>query len=83
GELYVARKTYFLLFIAEFKARGLFSKRLSDAYYERLAEQVFLISDNWMRYIEIDKTIPNSIDKKVEHYIDLCMQLIEECLEES
>lgn len=81
-ELFEARKTYFLLFVAEFKVRGLFNSSKSDAYYERLAEQIFLISDNWIRYIEIDRAIPHSIDRKVEHYIDLCMQLIEGALEE-
>ena len=72
-----ARKQFFMELLREYQAKGFLSQQHSDYHYEMLFEQIFIISDNWIKYVELEKTTPSSIDKKVDHYIDLCVMLLE------
>ncbi|WP_224996407.1 TetR/AcrR family transcriptional regulator [Cesiribacter sp. SM1] len=76
-ELMEARKAFFLHFFQEYKADGFFNKQIPHARYEMIFEQIFIISDNWIKYVELERTSPDSIDKKIDHYIDLCLVLLE------
>lgn len=60
-----------------YKASGILSDRHSDAQYALLFEQIFILSDNWIRYADLEQTTASSIDKKIDHYIELCLQLLE------
>lgn len=75
-EMMKARKAYFFRFFEENKAKGYFNDSLSDKHYEMLFEQLSIISDNWINYVELERTTPSSIDKKIDHYIDLCLMLL-------
>ena len=77
-----ARKQFFMELLREYQAKGFLSHQHSDNHYEMLFEQIFIISDNWIKYVELEKTTPSSIDKKVDHYIDLCVMLLGRVLRE-
>jgi AcrR family transcriptional regulator len=81
-ELMEVRKAFFLQFFGEYKASGFFNKQIPDARYEIIFEQIFIISDNWIKYVELERTTPESIDKKIDHYINLCLVLLESLVTE-
>ncbi|AHM59436.1 regulatory protein tetr [Flammeovirgaceae bacterium 311] len=80
-ELMEARRIFFLQFFTQYKAKGFFSNQYSELHYEMIFEQIFIISDNWIKYVELEKNTPSSIDKKIDHYIDLCLMLLEGLVE--
>lgn len=43
----------------------------------RKAEQLFIISDNWIKYLELSEyTSSISIDDEINHYVNLCLSLL-------
>lgn len=76
------RKYFLSKQLSKYKAKGLFKENLGETYYEMLHELIFMITDNWLRYVELEQTAPSSIDKKIDHYIDLCLQLLDTALNE-
>lgn len=74
------RKTFILQFFDEFREKGIFSRHLDNSFYNTLFEQLFIISDSWLRYIELEETAMLDLEKKVEHYIRLCMELLRPAL---
>lgn len=65
------------LFMDEFntlKEQGILSKEYSDEQYEMLFEQLFIISDNWIRYLEGAET--DYVRNRIQHYAYLCYSLL-------
>lgn len=81
-ELTEARKSIVLKQLGKYKAQGILKENLAEDYYYMLHELIFMITDNWIRYVELEQTAPSSIDKKIDHYIDLCLQLLTTALNE-
>ncbi|WP_161622689.1 TetR/AcrR family transcriptional regulator [Cesiribacter andamanensis] len=53
------------------------TSQLSARREEQLAEQLFIISDSWIRYVELEGLAsPRSIDARIDHYVQLCLELI-------
>lgn len=66
-----------LLFITEFnvlKEQGVLASTFSEEQYETLFEQIFIISDSWMKYLESDADA--YVDERIKHYADLCNALM-------
>lgn len=75
SQLEEARK---LLFIDEFnklKEEGILSKKFSQEQYEMLYEQIFIISDSWMKYLESTEGL--YITEKITHYAKICRGLLQ------
>lgn len=81
-ELNNTRKAFILQFFEEFREKGIFNKHLDNAFYNTLFEQMFIISDSWLKYIELEETAILELEKKVEHYIKLCLKLLRPALTE-
>lgn len=79
-DLMQSRKAYFSAYFDACKEKGLFHEQPNKADYEILIEQIFMISDNWIKYVEVERTPTSSIDKKIEHYINLCISLMQPLL---
>lgn len=65
------------LFEAEFnklKDRGVLSSAFSPVQYEMLFEQIFIISDSWLKYILNDA--PSHVNERIAHYARLCTSLL-------
>ena len=66
-----------ILFISEFerlKKQNILSSDFSEAQYEILFEQLFIISDNWIKYIDTDSD-QTYVDERIFHYSNLCFGL--------
>lgn len=74
------RKTFIMQFFDEFREKGIFSKQLDKRFYNALFEQLFIISDSWLKYIELEETAILELEQKVEHYIRLCLSLLRPAL---
>lgn len=79
-QLNLTRKTFILQFFDEFREKGIFSKQLDKRFYHTLFEQFFMISDSWLKYIELEETAILELEQKVEHYIRLCLTLLKPAL---
>lgn len=65
------------LFMGEFKKlkeQGILSKHFSERQYEMLFDQIFLISDSWMKYL--DSHEEPYVTEKIKHYSYLCYSLL-------
>ena len=66
-----------MLFLSEFerlKEEGVLLWDFSDDQYELLFEQLFLISDSWMKYITTDDEA--EVNKLIGYYANLCFALL-------
>lgn len=79
-QLNQVRKTFILQFFEEFRQQGLLSNQLDNSFYNTLFEQLFMISDSWLKYIELEETAMLELEKKVEHYIRLCLGVLRPAL---
>ena len=78
-----ARKSFFLGFFQEYIEKGIFRADMGNDFYERTFEQIFIISDNWIKYLELEETEENSIEVKIDHYINLFLSLLLPALSET
>lgn len=74
------RKTFIQHFFDEFREKGIFSRQLDNSFYNMLFEQLFIISDCWLKYIELEETAMLHLESKVEHYIRLCLGVLRPAL---
>ena len=81
-QLFEARKAFFSEFFQEYIEKGIFRADMGKCYYARTFEQIFIISDNWMKYLELEGAEENSIEIKIDHYINLCISLLLPALSE-
>ena len=81
-QLFEARKVFFSEFFQEYIQKGFFRADMEKGYYARTFEQIFIISDNWMKYLELEGAEENSIEVKIDHYINLCISLLLPALSE-
>jgi AcrR family transcriptional regulator len=70
------RKEFVERMYRSLKPSGILTHQLPHAQYELLFEQLFILSDNWIRYADLEQTKAASIDKKIDHYIELCLMLL-------
>jgi AcrR family transcriptional regulator len=82
SQLYNLRKKFTFQFIHEFKLKGIFSDRFDHHFYNSLVEQVYIISDSWLKYIEMEETAILELEAKIEHYIRLCFGVFRPVLTE-
>lgn len=75
-QLFEARKTFFSGFFQEYINKGIFRENMGKGFYDRTFEQIFIISDSWIKYLELEVEDDISLDEKIEHYINLCISLI-------
>lgn len=69
------RKKFIMQVFHEFKRRGIFSQQFDHSFYDTIFEQVNIISDSWLKYIELEDTAILELEAKTEHYIKLCFAL--------
>lgn len=66
-----------LLFMGEFnklKEQGILSKHFSERQYELLFDQIFVISDSWLKYLDFHDE--PYVTEKIKHYSYLCYALL-------
>lgn len=75
-QLFEARKSFFSGFFQEYIKKGFFREDMEKGFFERTFEQIFIISDNWIKYLELEVADDFSVEGKIDHYINLCMSLL-------
>ncbi len=74
GQLEEAREALFMNEFNNLKQEKILSNNFSDLQYEMLFEQIFIISDSWMKYLDADDEA--HVTQKIEHYAKLCYGLL-------
>ncbi|MCP4438553.1 MAG: TetR/AcrR family transcriptional regulator [Aureispira sp.] len=72
--IYEARKMLFEQMIIVYKHQGILSTEVSDRQYDMAFEQFFIISDNWVKYVEIGLS-DNDLEDIIAHYAELCIAI--------
>ena len=73
NELQEGRKLLFLYEFNRMKEEGILTKRFSSQQYEMFFEQLFIISDTWLHYL--DSFELNYVEERIEYYANLCFSL--------
>ncbi len=74
NQLEEARKLLFLNEFNKLKENGVLSKNFSQEQYEMLFEHIFIISDSWLKYLDLNNEI--YVDQKIKNYSKLCFGLL-------
>ncbi len=74
NQLEESRKHLFLEEFDKLKIKGVLSQNFTEEQYEMLFEQIFILSDSWIKYIVTEDD--NVVEQKINHYSELCNALI-------
>lgn len=74
--IYEARKLLFKQMILVYKHQGILRTDVSDAQYAMVFEQFFIISDNWVKYVEIGLN-DDDLDSIIGHYAELSVAILQ------
>jgi len=74
-QLQESRKSLFMDAFQRLKREGILTDTFSDAQYELLFEQLFVISDSWLKYVDADVPM-EEVEAQINHYAQLCFGLI-------
>lgn len=74
GQLQDSRQALFIDEFNRLKAEGQLSSAFSDQQYEMLFEQLFIISDSWLKYLLPEDS--EQVEERIEHYAQLCYALL-------
>lgn len=75
-QLQSSRKDLFLEIFNSLINKGVLENSFSSKNYSDLFEHIFIFSDNWIKYHELNKEEGLPIETTVNHYVDLCVALI-------
>lgn len=73
-QLQESRKSFFTDEFDRLKAEGLLSTDCSEEQYEMLFEQLFIISDSWIKYIGPEEV--DQLEERMDHYAKICYALV-------
>lgn len=74
--IYEARKMLFEQMVLVYKHQGVLRTDVSDAQYNMAFEQFFIISDNWVKYVEIGLS-DNDLESIIKHYAELSIAILQ------
>ncbi len=74
-QLQESRRSLFQLEFERLKAAKILEAKFSAMQYELLFEQLFIISDSWIKYIPLDSTA-TYINQQIDYYAKLCFSLL-------
>jgi len=74
NELQEGRKAYTITEYNRLIAEGILSSEFSTQQYEALFEQLFILSDSWMKYLDSTSDM-EYVNARIEHYVNLCFAL--------
>ncbi len=74
NQLEASRKQLFIGEFNKLKIEGVLTQDFSEEQYELLFEQIFILTDSWIKYLVSEDE--NEIDEKINHYSKLCYALI-------
>lgn len=73
-QLQESRRDLFAEAFEELRDSGELSSAFSNEQYDKLFEQLFILSDNWIKYLDGDEA--DYVEAQITHYADLCQALL-------
>jgi AcrR family transcriptional regulator len=74
--LFLSRREMFLAIFEMYKRNGVFVAKVEGYLFPLLFEQVFIISDSWVRYARLPKYRHLSLEAHVRHYVAVTVALL-------
>lgn len=74
-QLMQSRRHMFLALFEQYKSAGVFEATVEDHLFPFLFEQVFIISDSWVRYARLPQYSHLSQEAQIEHYVAVTVTL--------
>ncbi|MHC2993380.1 hypothetical protein OB13_18040 [Pontibacter sp. HJ8] len=75
-QLIRSRREMFLAIFEHYKHEGIFEETVEEHLFPLLFEQVFIISDSWVRYAQLPQNRHLTQEKHIEHYVGVTIALI-------
>jgi AcrR family transcriptional regulator len=75
-QLFQSRREMFLTMFEQYKREGIFEKTVDDHLFPMLFEQVFIISDSWVRYARLPQNRHLTQEKQIQHYVAVTVALL-------
>ncbi|NEM97731.1 TetR/AcrR family transcriptional regulator [Pontibacter burrus] len=74
--LFQNRKELFLAIFEEYKRNGVFEDRIEAHLFPLLFEQVFIVSDSWLRYARLPQNGHLTQEEQIRHYVSVTVALL-------
>jgi AcrR family transcriptional regulator len=74
-QLIRSRREMFLAIFEHYKREGIFEESVEVHLFPLLFEQVFIISDNWVRYAQLTQNRHLTQEKHIQHYVGVTVAL--------
>ncbi|WP_266205045.1 TetR/AcrR family transcriptional regulator [Pontibacter kalidii] len=75
-QLFQSRREMFLAIFEQYKREGVFEGKVEAHLFPLLFEQVFIISDSWVRYARLPHNRHLSQEKQIQHYVAVTVSLL-------
>ncbi|MCP2045328.1 TetR/AcrR family transcriptional regulator [Pontibacter sp. HSC-36F09] len=69
------RRRMFLALFEQYRREGVFEETVDDHLFPLLFEQVFILSDSWVRYARLPQYSHLSQEERIEHYVAVTVAL--------
>lgn len=80
--LYEERRQLFETFFEQLKREGVLAPEFGEMQQRVVFEQFFIISDNWIKYVELKDKERLDLEREIRHYSGLCLALLEPWLQD-
>ncbi|WP_018479335.1 TetR/AcrR family transcriptional regulator [Pontibacter roseus] len=74
-QLFQSRRELFLALFEEYKSNGIFEDEVAVHIFPLLFEQVFIISDSWVRYARLPQNRHHTQEKQIKYYVAVTVAL--------
>lgn len=75
-KLFQSRRKLFLAIFEEYKRSGVFEDSVEAHLFPLLFEQVFIVSDSWLRYARLPQNRHLSHENQIRHYVAVTVALL-------
>lgn len=75
-QLFQNRRQMFLTLFEQYKREGVFEDTVEDHLFPLLFEQVFILSDSWVRYARLPQYGHLSQEEHIKHYVAVTVALL-------
>ena len=74
-QLILSRREMFLALFDQYKREGVFEEKMDFHLFPLLFEQVFIISDSWVKFARLPQRRHLAQEKQIQHYVALTVAL--------
>jgi len=75
-QLFQSRRELFLALFEQYKTNGVFEDKVDAHLFPLLFEQVFIVSDSWVRYARLPQNRHLTQEEQIQHYVAVTVALL-------